>query len=103
VKLNYTPILDLLQQNGVKFDKISEGKNLLQFAYENKALYSVNLLLSYDEFFDDKLVDKDQLNQNLQIAKLMIDDGKIEAIKFTINNRRIKFPNSLMEMLNQDS
>ena len=62
-KLDYTPILELLHQNGVKFDKTSEGKNLLQFAYENRALSTVNLFLSYDEFFDSsKVKDDDTLN-----------------------------------------
>ena len=45
----------------------------------------------------------EKLNKNLEIAKLMMSDGRIEAIRSIVNNRRIKFINPLRKVLNENT
>lgn len=71
VEWDCVPLLDLLKNHGVRFDRVSESTDLLEHAIMKNSFDSLQWLFQCEELFDPSN-DEEELNRRLSIAVELI-------------------------------
>ena len=74
-----------LREVGVQFDRTSEEKNLLEFAFALEKYESLSFLLSCEELFGSRNFDIE--GPKLKIASQMINRNHVESIRAICFNK----------------